>query len=218
MASTSPSSRTAATAIRRCGCPKAGTGSAPGELAQPLYWRRDGDGAGSEFTLHGLQRARPGAAGHSRVAVTRPMPMRAGRRAPADRSGMGIRRAGRRRRPRAGARCTPSRGGRGRPAAAVRRRAGSGPAAATRLIPAIAPAAGALGEYNGKFMVNQYVLRGSSCATPAGPRARQLPQLLPGRRALAVHRHPAGEVAVEPASRLCVRLSARLPTSSLWRI
>ncbi len=45
---------------------------------------------------------------------------------------------------------------------------GNGPAAPISPIRAYRPAAGAVGEYNGKFMINQMVLRGRSCATPPG--------------------------------------------------
>ena len=52
--------------------------------------------------------------------------------------------------------------------------------------PGYRAAPGALGEYNGKFMVNQMVLRGSSLATPAGHSRAELSQFLLSVGALAV--------------------------------
>ena len=85
-------------------------------------------------------------------------------------------------------------------AAAGRRRArrscsatsGNGPRAPTRRTRAIAAAAGAVGEYNGKFMCNQYGAARRLVRHAARAHPRQLPQLLPARRALAVQRHAPG--------------------------
>lgn len=45
--------------------------------------------------------------------------------------------------------------------------------------PRFSPVAGAIGEYNGKFMCGQYVLRGSSFATPAGHARRTYRNFFP---------------------------------------
>ena len=135
-----------------------------GEIAQPLYWRRQDDGAWREFTLHGLlplDAARP--ATHLSLYEADAYARWRGARLPTEAEWEFA------------ARQASIEAGRFHPDAA----AGAGLAqmfgacwqwtsSSYAPYPGFAPAPGAIGEYNGKFMVNQYVLRGSSCATPTG--------------------------------------------------
>ena len=67
--------------------------------------------------------------------------------------------------------------------------------------PGYRPAEGALGEYNGKFMCGQQVLRGASCATPDLHARLHLSQFLLPAPALAVLRAAAGGRGLNAADR-----------------
>ena len=137
----------------------------------PLYWR-ERDGERSEFTLHGevpLDRAAPVA--HLSYYEASAFAEWAGARLPEEREWeAACRRAagaeGRFASP--GVSAHPA----GLPDAEGLSQMFGGVWEWTRSAyspyPRFRPAAGAVGEYNGKFMCGQYVLRGGSCATPPG--------------------------------------------------
>ncbi len=118
-------------------------------LAHPLYWRRDDDGAWHEFTAHGeapLELARPVA--HLSLFEAAACAHWMGARLPTEAEWEVAARD---------ARMEQMFGQRWQ-----------WTSSSYAPYPGYVCAPGALGEYNGKFMLNQYVLRGSSCATPSG--------------------------------------------------
>jgi len=122
-------------------------------LSKPLYWRQDDAGPWMAFGLHGLQPLDPHApACHLSLFEADAFARWAGARLPTEFEWE------------AAARAAAQMPGLQQMHGHVWQWTSSSYAP----YPGFAPAAGAVGEYNGKFMVNQYVLRGSSLATPAG--------------------------------------------------
>ena len=131
-------------------------------IAAPLYWREDD----SEFTLGG-RREIDWAAPVSHVSYFEADAFArwAGARLPAEAEWEDF-----------GASADPNIGNQLQSAGAVAPRAGGGifgdvwewTKSAFSSHPGFSPAAGAVGEYNGKFMSGQLVLKGASCATPRG--------------------------------------------------
>lgn len=129
-------------------------------LEHPLYWHRSGDGAWHQFTLSGLQPLHGGLpAVHLSYYEADAYARWVGARLPTEAEWEH-------------AAQTLGAGGAGESdGLALEQLFGSAwqwTQSSYAAYPGFRTADGAVGEYNGKFMVNQYVLRGSSCATPPG--------------------------------------------------
>jgi ergothioneine biosynthesis protein EgtB len=137
-------------------------------IEAPLYWRQDGS-AWTRFGLDGRRPLDPAApVTHISFFEADAYASWAGARQPTEGEGDA-----------AASAQDPQGGNQLDTAGAIEPRpSASGPAffgdvwewtgSAFRPYPGFRPAEGAVGEYNGKFMSGQFVLRGSSCATPRG--------------------------------------------------
>ncbi|MBC7413427.1 MAG: ergothioneine biosynthesis protein EgtB [Herminiimonas sp.] len=124
-------------------------------LSQPLYWHHDSECGWQEFTLCGMQQIEPDAAlTHVAYFEAEAYARWAGARLPTEAEWESA--------------VAGSEGRQGAVLSQLDDTCWQWTSSSYAPYPGYVPQPGALGEYNGKFMVNQYVLRGGSRATPAG--------------------------------------------------